>query len=328
MTASALNISSIASNAQAGVGAAANAAGGNALAGFEALLGALFPQADPTAMAAATPAAAALTGAAVSADAGMTATKDEAQEADGADAAATDVVDAGQPTPGDTAVALAASLMAAQPATPEVQVTTAKAPTDAPTAWGRDKAKGVPAAPAIAHANPRAALAEKAGLTAETAPEAPDAGQPAAETTPDLSAKAPAVPATPARPATPAAAAPVQAQTPAQTAPAAEPVVEAPPAPAAETPVETAQVETAAFAARAEATPTAATPPAPAAPTKTAKAERTKAADAGEKPGIDPTKPLEAADKPAHANAVQRTAKAGDAAVDAADSKEIGRAHV
>jgi len=321
MTASALNISSIAPNAQAGVGAAANAAGGNALAGFEALLGALFPQTDPTAMAAATPAAGALAGAAVSADAGTTASKDEAKDADDA---ATDMVDAGQPTPGDTAVALAASLMAAQPATPDVQVTTAKAPTDAPPAWGRDKAKGVPAAPAILHANPRAALAEKADLTAETAPEAADAGQPATETTPDLSAKAaatPAIPATPARPATPAAAAPAQAQAPAQTAPVAEPVAEAPPAPVADAPVETAQVETAALAARAEATPTAATAPAPAAPTKTAKAERTKASDAGEKPGVDPTKPLEAADKPVHANAVQRTAKAGDAAVDAADSR-------
>ncbi|HKP79638.1 MAG TPA: hypothetical protein VJU34_10995, partial [Phenylobacterium sp.] len=127
MTASALNIASIAPAAQLGAGANAPHTGG--LAGFEALLGALFPQADAgaTLAPAASPPLSATPGAQASpdllADGALSDTgKDATDPGVTADVAPTE----GQPTAGDAAAALVASLIAVNPAPVETQVTTGK----------------------------------------------------------------------------------------------------------------------------------------------------------------------------------------------------------
>uniref|UniRef100_UPI0018D24D9B hypothetical protein n=1 Tax=Phenylobacterium sp. CCH12-B4 TaxID=1768784 RepID=UPI0018D24D9B len=185
MTASALNIASMTPGAQTGVGAAANPAPGGALAGFEALLGALFPTSDPNAVAAQpnVQAPSTLTGAPVNPDLLAQAGEGDAEsEAEGqAEGETADPVTAeGRPASGDAAAALAASLAAAQTASVQTEVTSAKGSAGkdvdaAPPAWGRDKAKGAPAMPAILVANPKAGLVEKAQLAAETGDETPAA---------------------------------------------------------------------------------------------------------------------------------------------------------
>lgn len=320
MTASALNIASINPAAAAGAGASAPSASGP-LAGFEALLAALFPQVDAAPQ---TPAAQpgqagapatvdALLDAAASID-GETAT--EAAEA-APDAAIADA----QPTAGDAAAALAASLIATQPATVETTATTATdAATDTvatpTTAFGRDKTKGAPALPAILHANARAGLVEKAELAEESA----DISAPIAEPTLPEQAKGTPQAATarntPSPAPTPTAPAPVAA------APDAQPDLAAPTAAVAvETPTDVPPTDAPAAAAaglvaRPEVTPT----PAPAPAARTARSERTKSAtDATE--ASDDLKPLEATDKPVHAKAAAGAAKASSAKLEPADAK-------
>lgn len=335
MTASALNIASIAPAAQPGGSGSAHAAGAGPLAGFEALLAALFPQADPTAAAPVPgqPAAAnVLADAPVKADAAPEGVKDDADvEAD----AAIDGPATGAPTTGDTAAALAASLVAAQPATVETPVTTTKdtaaqdAAATAPHAFGRDKAKGAPAAPAILHANPNAHLAEKADQ-AELAANATD------NATPAVDAKVPEAPAhpqasqaaPPARNASSASVTPPPAATPpAAAAPAPDVQPDLAPAAAVEAPVEAPAeappVETTAMAA--SLTPRADAAPAPAPNGRAARSERAKAPTDAKAAGSDDLKPLEAVDKPVHGKAAQAAAQAAgkDASttIEAAEAK-------
>ncbi len=288
MTVTALNIASPQPAGQTGVGGGANAGDAGPLAGFEALLSALFPQVDPT-------------GATAVAAANANPLSADGEAAVDGDATADDAevtADLAAPTTGDAAVALAASLMVAQPATP-APVTTGKAP-DTPPAFGRDKTKGTPAFPALQAANPRANLTEKTGLATEAA----DAGVDAA-----AGAEASAEPMTsPLGGATEtrAQAAPQQARNPAapptlagppvaQPVPSPTAVVDAPvePAPlASEAPVEAAVPADA--PPRTEGLPA----PAPAATTnRTAKSERTKATDDASA-ASDEAPALNDADKP------------------------------
>jgi hypothetical protein len=307
MTASALNIASIAPPAQAGVGAAAKAAGAGPLAGFEALLAALFPQGDPSA---ATPAG----GQAAPVTTDLPATADTLVDGGAKDDAAAsetpvDAVAVDTPSPGDAAAALAASLMAIQPATAETPITAPKgAGADATTAFGRDKAKGVPAEPALLHANPNARLAEEAGL----APEAAD------EATPPVGTKGPDAPTGPQAPQTPPqarnAAAPPAAAAPATPPPTAAPARDVQPDlaladAAAEAPVEAPPAETTAAAASLAPRPDAA--PAPAPNSRAAKSERAKATMEAKAAASDDLEPLEAVEKPVHAKAAQAAQAAG-----------------
>lgn len=332
MTASALNIASMTPGAPTGVGAANPAAGG-ALAGFEALMGALFPSTDPNAVAAQpnVQAPSILTGASVNPDllaqAGEGEGEGKAEDQAEADAAPPVTAD-GEVTPGDAAAALAASLAAAQTASVPTEVTTAKGAAGegidaAPPAWGRDKAKGAPAAPAILAANPKAGLVEKAEFAAAKGDETPAAGEAPVG---DLPEPAPqAAPMTrnvaqpPASPASANAAAPAVAVAPdVQPEPASAiptPSEAAADAAAVET-VETPAIAAAGLSARPEAAAAAA------APLRPAKAERVKSADAPSAETPDELKPTEAADKPVHTKAAaQGAAKAAAASVEATETK-------
>lgn len=320
MTASALNIASTAPPAaQPGAGASANAAGNGPVAGFEALLGALFPQADPTA---------ALPAAAGKAAGGVPKileglTEDGSKDSPSGDAADADsiVIAEAAPSAGDAALALAGGMMVVQTSGIGTPVATTKtAGADAPSAFGRDKANGVPAAPALTHANPNARLEQKA----EVAPDAADAATPALEATvakPPVMTEGPK-PAPQARTAAPTAAAP--------------PPTAAAPAPADVQPdlalaAASAQVtsEASVDATPAEASALAAalpTRPEAAAPTngRPAKAERNKGSTDPMSADID-AKPADAAERPVLAKAVQAAAKgaAKDASVtvDAPEAK-------
>lgn len=314
MTATALNIASIVPAAQQGAGASANAAGADPVAGFEALLGALFPQTDPTATPPAPGLVAAMPGAPVIADPLV----EEAKETVAADVTLEDAPVPATPTAGDAAASLAASLMAAQPAAVETPVTTAK-DANATTAFGRDKAKGVPAFPALQNANPHARLAEKAELAVASA-DAGDVGTPAAETPVETAPAATATPAPQARnTAPPPAAAP--------TAPTAPPVDLQPDAAqvvaAAETSAEAAPAAASEAAVSSGLVPRADAPavPAPAPNARAAKSERAKSATDASASESDDLKPLEAADRPVHAKAAQGVAKTASAAVEAAEAK-------
>jgi len=328
MTASALNTASIAPAAQSGAGASANAAGAGPAAGFEALLDALFPQADPTAAppTGAQPAAPAIPGAPVKGDA-LLEGADELADADADTAVETPGAEA--TTASDAEAGLAVCLMGAQPPVAEPPITTGKdASANTPHAFGRDKAKGSPAAPALLHANPHARLAEKAGLAPETA----DAATPVAE------AEVPGAPdaavAPQARNTAPASAAPTAqaptAQAPVGQAPATTlPATSAPDvqpdlasASVVGAPVEAPPVETAAVAAGLTPRPDAV--PAPAANGRPAKAERIKAANDPSAATTDGPKAADAAAKPTQAKAVQATAqgaaKDASATVEAAET--------
>ncbi len=297
MTVTALNIASPQPTGQTGVGAGANAGDAGPLAGFEALLSALFPQVDPAGATGMT--AANANPLAADGDAAV----DGEATADDAEAA----VDPAAPTAGDAAVALAASLMVAQPAAEAAPITTAKAP-DAP-AFGKDKTKGVPAFPAQQAANPRAGLAERTELATEAA----DAGangaagaEPFAEPmTPPLgdetANRAQAAPQQQARnPAAPPAppAAPVAQPEPTPTA-----VVDTSATPASDAAVE-AQAQTDVLP-RTEGLTT----PAPAAATanRSTKTERAKAAD-DTSAASDETPPSDAVDTPLAAKAAASAA--------------------
>lgn len=298
MTVTALNIASPQPTGQTGVGAGANAGDAGPLAGFEALLSALFPQVDPAGATGMT--AANANPLAADGDAAV----DGEATADDAEAA----VDPAAPTAGDAAVALAASLMVAQPAAEAAPVTTAKAP-DAPVS-GKDKTKGVPAFPAQQAANPRAGLAEQAELAAEAA----DAGVDAA-----AGAEAFAEPMTPPlgdETANRAQAAPQQqARNPAAApAPAAAPVAQPEPTPTAvvDTPVESATpASETAVEAQADVLPRtdSLTTPAPAAATtnRSTKTERAKAVDDASA-ASDEAPPSDAVDKPLAAKAAATAA--------------------
>ena len=228
MTAPALNAANpVAVLVGAKPSGAPNGAAGEPLAGFDALLAALFPQADPSAVIPATPtgkgdplAAGAETDGKADTAAGEPASSapvaaDAALDPNAALAAAlvvppTAVVEAtATTTAGDPASAprparpafppiLRANLPAAAPGKGEPalqaaddeaaadelasleaprQASDAAAKTDArpvPPAWGRDKAAGQPAAPALANAGPKADLPQKFDTAAPEAP-APDA---------------------------------------------------------------------------------------------------------------------------------------------------------
>lgn len=312
MTASALNIASIGPKAQPN--AAAQAGGGNALAGFEALLGALFPGGDPTAMAA-TPAAAALTGAAV-APANSTSGETKSDEVD---ADAVTVADAAMA--GDTAAAVMASLMSAQTAAATTPTKVVKDDAEASPAWGRDKAKGVPAAPALANAAPNAKLAEKAGLVED--PSLPEEGAsvpPSAGGT-EQAAEPKVLPAPNGDRAAPRAHFPERVADLPPPSRAADAVVEANPErePAlaeAVAPAESSATETS-LTARAEPPSSPATTPATA--PKSTKSDRAKGASDKAEPTADNVRAPDAASKSASATAPQRAAKASDAAVDAVE---------
>lgn len=314
MTASALNTASIAPAAQPGAGASANAAGAGSLAGFESLLAALFPQADPTAaIPTAGQAAAAMAGGSPKIlDGLIDDTADKPADGDATDADA--LVTAEAPATAGDPAALAAAMMVVQPAAPETPVTTAKnAGAEAAPPFGRDKAKGAPAAPAVLHANPNANLAEKAA----DAPEAGDAAAPAAQ------GPAPAAPeaAKPAPQARNTASAPPAAAAPPPAAPVPEVQPDVALAAAVEAPVEAPAAETAAVAASLTARPDAASAPTG----RAAKADRLKASNDPSAAASDDVKPIDAADKPVQAKVVQGAAKgaANDASatVDAAEAK-------
>lgn len=315
MTAPTLNTAALATPGAApgaSSGAGPKAAAGNPLAGFDALLAALFPATEAVPAVGAAPLAPpAAEGALV-----LDTRGDHASEADAdPDAAATegDVADvdaqalaacmlvttapagaaplapksalaadagrsanvpgpsahaaAGLPT-GKAELAPEAEEAAADATTPAVETPVkpgAAKPADAaPPAWGRGKAPGAPAQPALDNANPKADLAAKAAAAeADAAPEA----------------------------------SPVQADagSAVQTAHAAEP----PTAPA--------------LAAKPE--------PAPA---KTARSERGKpASEAG---AADALKPREAVDKPVHARAADGAAKTASTTTEAVEEPEAHEA--
>lgn len=294
MTVTALNIASPQPAGQTGVGGGANATAAGPLAGFEALLSALFPQVDPAGATSMTAANATPLSADGDTEIDSTPTTDDAAAADD---------DAAAPTAGDAAVALAASLMVAQPSATPAPATTAKAP-DTPPAFGKDKTKGAPAFPAQHAANPRAGLAE----TAELAAEAPDAGVDAVDsgidpstgpvTAPVRDESAPRGQTAPQQLARNPAAAPTPVA-----APVAQPDPTPPPTAVADAPVEspaTASESAVETSARSDVLPRTESLPAPApaaATTRTAKSERTKAKDDASA-ASDDAPPPNAADKP------------------------------
>ena len=341
MTASALNIASIVPTCQPGAAGGANAQAAGGLAGFEALLGALFPQADTTAGIAGAPlAATTATGKAAPAGAealvaGLADAKDnsktDAETEVAVDAAAT----AGQPTAGDAAAALVASLMATQTAPVQVQMTVAKdqagqapaesaAPT-APMAGGREKTKSMPG---ILGAAPKAGFVEQATL----APQA-DAAEPAlaeADTPLPIMSEPVAVAPQPARniaqaPVAPAATAPAAAVPTAAAQPMAALELPAEAIAAAAAAAETAPEPVAQTEAQAATAAATLTPP-PAAPvsapaTRTAKTERAKAADTMSAEVSDEPKPLDAAAAPVVAKSAQGAAKVASATVEPTEAK-------
>lgn len=226
MTAPVLNMSSIAP-AGAATGAAA-AAAVSPVAGFEALLAALFP---------------------LGATPGLTPQAAPTGDAEPVDADAGDeaLPEAEAPVLGGEAAADAAlALIAAQAPATDVAAAAAEVEGEpAPPAWGQAKDRGAPAAPALAHANAHAHLADKAAAAAaasdesagDVAPEAaPRSPAPVSTDLPDqavahgsrAAAPPPATPATvsaaaPAsvgevEPATPPAPPPGEASLPADTA--------------------------------------------------------------------------------------------------------------
>ncbi len=145
MNAPALNPASAPPAGSVGTTAAAAVAGktSGALAGFEALLAALFPQ-------------------------GAVAASPDKADVDpslgpGSEDPTDEALDANAAPPSGNASAL--PLVGAFPAQPVIaNAVTETGPADQTHAFGRDKGKGVPAAPALLNANSKAGLAEKAGL--------------------------------------------------------------------------------------------------------------------------------------------------------------------
>jgi Meckel syndrome type 1 protein len=280
------------------------ATGSGPLAGFEALLAALFPQIDPTGAAAPViqPGQA---GAPVNPDTLLEGAK---EPGDGGTDDKTDAT-AGEPSVGDAAAALAASLIVTQPAAAQAAATAAE-----DVGYGREKAKGAPALPAILHANAHAGLVEKAELAEETVEDA----APVADTPqPQLTKAAPQGPST--RNIAPQAPAPAPAAA-ISTAPAPDILPEAVVAAAAEASAETPLTDGAATAATANMVARPELAPAPAPPARAAKSERAKSTTDATAPSDD-LKPLEASDKPVHAKPAEGAVKTASAAVEAAETK-------
>jgi flagellar hook-length control protein FliK len=310
MTASALNSASMSAPAAGQPGASANA-GAGAAAGFDVLLATLFPQGAPTGQPDAAAAAGAATGTAAAA------VPPVAPAVDGEETETE-----GQPVVGEEAAAgsdaaaatLAAALAVQQAITPPPAETTATDPSaQAPHAWGRDKAKGTPAQPALLHANPKADLAGKAEPTPEAAaettapsPELPEAAQPAAAQPPTPRASAQAVDRA-------ALSSAVVSNMPTAVAPDVADVPVVPTPAPTETAAPEGPTEQASILAAGQAAAKAEAPGAP--PPRSQRSERGKAAAETDTPSA--LKPTEAADKPIHAKAVDAAAKPASASADA-----------
>lgn len=306
MTASALNTASMSVPAAAaqGGGSTPNAAAG-AAPGFDALVAALLPQDAPA------PGAAAPETAAPDVSPIMPAASDEEAPPEG-QPATTEAADTASADA--AATALAASLAGQQPTTAPTQTTTATDPSATAHAWGRDKAKGTPAQPALLHANPKADLAGKIG----PAPEGLDDAVPPPSELPETAPAAVAAQPTPRasgqavdRAALPSA---VVSNMP---APVTDAVVDAPAAPTPP-PADTAVLEAAndqatvlAAASQPGAKAEAPVPP----PPRSQRSERGKAAADTDAPSA--LKATEAVDKPVHAKAVDAAAKPAAASADA-----------
>lgn len=145
MTAPALNPAPFVPPAAAGAASSASGAPSAAAGAFEALMTVLFPP---------TPAAAGAPDSLATAD--LVAEDATAQDAE---PGATDPED--EIVGDDAAAALAASLQGSQPNAPQANLVAAKDAAATAPAWGRDKANGAPAQPALLHANARADLAGK-----------------------------------------------------------------------------------------------------------------------------------------------------------------------
>ncbi len=159
MNAAALNpASTLPAGSVGSPGTAAGSKTGGVPAGFGSLLDALFPQgaAPETTPIASTPVASTPDNAKVDDALGVAL---EDQTVDFAEVNA-------QPLSSDASVALLASLFSGQP--PTTENIGAKQSAENGHAFGRDKGQGVPAAPALLNANPKAGLLEKAGLEGET----------------------------------------------------------------------------------------------------------------------------------------------------------------
>lgn len=301
MNAPALNSATTPAPAQPGAIASAASSGqaGNPLAAFDALLAALFPQTAPPPVPAPEVVAGTEDTGSVDAPAAIDLLEPEASLLPGDANAGLP----GGPFGGTTIVA--SSLPAA--------VETINADD---TAWGRNKARGAPAAPALANANPRAGLAETAEPVDETpSGDAPLSAQPG---TPQSQNKGgPTAPSmTPAN--TPAAG---QAS-----APSARPVVaEPPPVDAAAAIVQTASTQEASTDAAAQP-PAAASlgsrpEPSPAPTARNARSERAKGVS--EAKGASDLRPTEAVDNPVHAKVVPDSAKIAVASVDTDAARNI-----
>jgi flagellar hook-length control protein FliK len=322
MTASAINSAPTAPNAAAAGMTGANASAGpasGAAAGFNALINALFPQgADAPVPEAAAPGAPQIAPLfAPTPDVEDAPVEGDAQAT--VEGAPEIIADATADVASDAAAVLAAALVTPQTTTtPPAQTTTADGAGQTPHAWGRDKAKGAPAQPAILNASPNANLAGKAELatealdeTATPEPQAPVAGSRTQAAAASTAPRAPAQPAPTSISTTPATPAPAPA-----TDASADVAATAPP-PTPTAPVETAPPDTTSPALQAQALAAGQPPakPEPAPAPRAARAERGKAA--AETTANADLKPLDAADMPVHAKAVEAAGKAASAAVDA-----------
>lgn len=314
MNAPALNTATTATTGAPGHGANAATPGlaaGDALAGFEALLVALFPQ-GPTPDAAATRTAAPGNKTAEAPDA-----VDETLPVDPA-ALPTDNAAAG-----DANAALLASVIVAQPtpgAAAPVSTKSAPGSTDAPPAWGRGKAPGLPAAPALAHrASPQDQTAEAAqdAPTEESPFATAEASTPSQRPAKDAGAPLPSRAAAPPQPPAP--------QTPAPAVTATDAKAEIPEA----TPSAPIAVPTAAETTDAPSAPVVAslaTPPEPA-PVRASRAERAERAKGpsardGAKASDSPpvaTSVATSVDTPVHAKAAASAGKPAAAQPEAAE---------
>lgn len=308
MTASALNTASMTSAAGAtgatGPGSAKAATG--AAAGFDALLAALFPVgAQPPASD--TPASPAATNAV--AQALVPALTEDAEDA------APDELSAATPEVAgddDAAAAMAAALAAQQSVTtPPAEAASARPPAEhtAP-AWGRDKVKGTPAQPAIVNANPNADLPGKSELAPEAVDESP---APTGETPDAALTRAPAAASAPPPRSASLLPTPVASNMPTAVETAAQVDVAPPPPPV----VAEDAAQAAAAAVQAEAPAAAKGAARPEVPVASPRASRADRKGGSEAEGRSDLKPLEAADKPVHAKAVDAAAKAATTSDDA-----------
>ncbi|HEY0650591.1 flagellar hook-length control protein FliK [Phenylobacterium sp.] len=318
MTASAINTASNASAAgPAGAAASAKgAAGAGASAGFDALLAALFPQGAP----AGAPEATAPGAVAAPQTAPLFAPAPDVEDAPVDESLAVPATEPqAAPVLGSDAAAMLATAQVAQPG-PTVQPDQTTATTPAAHAWGRDKAKGAPAQPAILNANPRADLAGKLELAPEAtddasapateiAEEAPTGHAPAAAQRglAQAAAKAAAPAAVVANAPAPPPTADIQLDAPAAPPPAPTEAV----APEAAAPDVAAPQAQALAASQSASKPEA--PPAPAA--RSHRSDRAKTVAEAE--SHSDLKPLQAADKPVHAKAVDGAAKSAAASTEA-----------